>query len=134
VGIAAADLSTGEFRLVTTTRADADAALARLAPREVVVPTTDGGAEDPLEALLRPLQALVTARAAWEWDHERAADALAQQFTVASLEGFGIAADDAPALGAAGALLRYLREVQPSGLPHLARPVVERPGGVMPLD
>lgn len=134
VGIAAADLSTGEFRLVTTTRADADAALARLAPREVVVPATDGGADDPLDALLHPLQALVTARAAWEFDHERAADALAQQFAVASLEGFGIAADDAPALGAAGALLRYLREVQPSGLPHLARPVVERPGGVMPLD
>ncbi|HRQ77049.1 MAG TPA: DNA mismatch repair protein MutS [Gemmatimonadaceae bacterium] len=134
VGIAAADLSTGEFRLVTTTRADADAVLARLAPREVVVPATDGAADDALETLLGPLQVLVTARAAWEFDHERAADALAQQFAVASLEGFGIAAADAPALGAAGALLRYLREVQPSGLPHLARPVVERPGGVMPLD
>ena len=32
------------------------------------------------------------------------------------------------------AKVRYLRDVQPSGLPHLARPVVERPGGVMPLD
>ena len=37
-------------------------------------------------------------------------------------------------VGAAGALLRYLRELQPSGLPQLARPIVERPGGVMPLD
>lgn len=134
VGIAAADLSTGEFRLVTTTRADADAVLARLAPREVVVPAAESGADAALEALLRPLQALVTPRAAWEFDYERAADALAQQFAVASLEGFGVAAGDAPALGAAGALLRYLRDVQPSGLPHLARPVVERPGGVMPLD
>ncbi len=140
VGIAAADLSTGEFRLVTTSRADADAVLARLAPREVVVPSRDGagsGASDAdaaLDALLQPLQALVTARAAWEFDHERATDSLAQQFAVASLEGFGIQAGDAPALGAAGALLRYLRDVQPSGLPHLARPVVERPGGVMPLD
>jgi DNA mismatch repair protein MutS len=136
VGIAAADLSTGEFRLVTTTRADADAVLARLAPREVVVPSAEGSGGDgeTLDALLRPLQALVTARAAWEFDHERAGDALAQQFAVASLEGFGIADADAPALGAAGALLRYLREVQPSGLPHLARPVVERAGGVMPLD
>lgn len=134
VGIAAADLSTGEFRLVTTTRADADAVLARLAPREVVVPAAESGADAALEALLRPLQALVTPRAAWEFDYERAADALVQQFAVASLEGFGIAAGDAPALGAAGALLRYLRDVQPSGLPHLARPVVERPGGVMPLD
>jgi DNA mismatch repair protein MutS len=37
-------------------------------------------------------------------------------------------------VGAAGALLRYLRELQPSGLPQLARPIVERRGGVMPLD
>ena len=34
----------------------------------------------------------------------------------------------------AGALLRYLRELQPGGLPHLARPTIERPGGTMPLD
>jgi len=134
VGIAAADLSTGEFRLVTTTRADADAVLARLAPREVVVPSAEAQDAAALDALLAPLGALVTARQPWEFDHERAADALTQQFAVASLEGFGVQGDDAPALGAAGALLRYLREVQPGGLPHLARPVVERPGGVMPLD
>jgi DNA mismatch repair protein MutS len=134
VGIAAADLSTGEFRLVTTTRADADAVLARLAPREVVVPSGDAAGAAEVEALLAPLGALVTARAAWEFDHARAAETLAQQFAVASLEGLGLQDADAAALAAAGALLRYLREVQPSGLPHLARPVVERPGGVMPLD
>jgi DNA mismatch repair protein MutS len=53
---------------------------------------------------------------------------------VLSLDGLGIAADDGPAICAAGALLRYLRELQPSGLPQLARPIIERPGGVMPLD
>ena len=36
--------------------------------------------------------------------------------------------------GAAGALLRYLHELQPQGMPHLARPVVERAGSAMPLD
>jgi DNA mismatch repair protein MutS len=135
VGIAAADLSTGEFRLVTATLGDADAVLARLAPREVLLPQADAAAQpDVLERLVAPLGALVTARAAWEFDHERAGDAIAQQYAVASLEGFGVQAADAPAVGAAGALLRYLRDVQPSGLPHLARPVIERPGGVMPLD
>jgi DNA mismatch repair protein MutS len=135
VGIAAADLSTGEFRLITATARDADAALARLAPREVVVPANEQGETvEAVDVYVRPLGALVTARAAWEFDTERAADALAQQFTVQSTEGFGVGAADAPALGAAGALLRYLREVQPSGLPHLARPTVERPGGTMPLD
>src|SRR5207248_8171836 len=51
-----------------------------------------------------------------------------------SLDGLGIATDDTALIGAAGALLRYLRELQPAGLPQLARPVIERPGGVMPLD
>lgn len=135
VGIAAADLSTGEFRLITASARDADAALARLAPREVLVPAADEGAvSDAVDALVQMTGALVTARSAWEFDRERAQDALAQQFAVASVEGFGIGAADAPALGAAGALLRYLREVQPAGLPHLARPVIERPGGTMPLD
>jgi len=135
VGVAAADLSTGEFRLVTALLGDADAVLARLSPREVVVPNAEGGATaTQVEALVQPLGALVTSRAAWEFDVSRASEALASQFAVASLEGFGIGAPDAAAVGAAGALLRYLREVQPSGLPHLARPVAERPGGVMPLD
>jgi DNA mismatch repair protein MutS len=30
--------------------------------------------------------------------------------------------------------MRYMRELQPGGVPHLSRPVVERPGGTMPLD
>lgn len=130
VGIAAADLSTGELRLVRAAHADADAALARLAPREVLVPA---GLEMAAELAART-GALATPREAWEFDAGLAADALAAQYGVQSLEGFGIGAADAPATGAAGALLRYLRELQPAGLPHLARPVVERPGGVMPLD
>src|SRR5207244_11783297 len=46
----------------------------------------------------------------------------------------GIGPDDRPALGAAGALLRYARELKPGGLPHLAHPTMVRRGDVMPLD
>ena len=42
--------------------------------------------------------------------------------------------DDAPPLGAAGALLRYLAELQPGGLPHLARPAVRRSEAHLWLD
>jgi len=77
---------------------------------------------------------LVTERERWEFDPALASDALAQQFGVASLEAFGVGASDAPAVGAAGALLRYLHELQPQGIPHLARPVIERAGSAMPLD
>ena len=69
---------------------------------------------------------LVTQREAWEFDPELAREDLARRFGVASLEGFGLGPGDTPAIGAAGALLRYLQELQPSGLPHLARPTVRR--------
>ncbi len=130
VGFAAADLSTGELRLVRCARGDADTVLARLSPREILLSPGD----ESLEALASATGALLTPREGWEFEPALATDALAAHFAVQSLEGFGLGASDAVAVGAAGALLRYLRELQPAGLPHLARPVIERPGGTMPLD
>ena len=133
IGVAAADLSTGEMRMFVVSPADAPAVLARLAPREMLL--VRNSAHPELDPALRVVDnVLVTEREGWEFDAQLATDELTRQFAIASLEGFGLGADDAAAVGAAGALLRYLRELQPGGLPHLARPIVERPGGVMPLD
>ena len=133
IGIAAADLSTGELRLAIVSRMDAAATLARLAPRELLV--VRGSDDAALTAALQAVDgALTTEREGWEFDAQLAADDLARQFDVRGLEGFGLGSGDGAAIGAAGALLRYLRELQPGGLPHLARPIVERPGGLMPLD
>jgi DNA mismatch repair protein MutS len=130
-GIAAADLSTGEFRLIVTMAQDVDAAMSRLAPREILVArnthslvTTTPGDES----------ALVTERDQWEFDPALASTEIARHFGVASIEGLGIGEADIPAIAAAGALMRYMRELQPGGVPHLSRPVIERPGGTMPLD
>lgn len=130
LGIAAVDLSTGEFPLVCGTREDIGATLGRLSPREVILAKGDTLSRDAL----RGIHVLVTERDAWEFDAGMAGDTLAQHFRVPSLEGLGVGAHDRVAVGAAGALLRYLRELQPAGVPHLARPTVERPGGTMPLD
>jgi DNA mismatch repair protein MutS len=127
---AAVDISTGEFRLVTVQQGDASAALSRLSPREVVVSADQPGAQ----ALGRGLDALITERAGWEFEGVHAAQVLADHFGVRSLDGLGIGDGDLLAVGAAGVLLKYLRELQPAGLPHLMRPTIERPGGVMPLD
>lgn len=133
VGFAAADLSTGELRLAITTLADAPAVMARFAPRELLV--VRGLGDGALNAACAVASnALVTAREPWEFDAHMAADDLTRHFDVRGLDGFGLGATDSAAIGAAGALLRYLRELQPGGLPHLARPEVERPGHVMPLD
>lgn len=150
IGIAAADISTGEFRMFSTRVEDASAILARLAPRELLIasglsanasPSRDSVGQDDdgrlnaLTATLASLQnVLIAERESWEFDAQLASDDLARQFAVQSLEGFGIGPTDRAAVGAAGALLRYLRELQPGGLPHLARPAIERADGVMPLD
>ncbi|HEV7703155.1 MAG TPA: DNA mismatch repair protein MutS [Gemmatimonadaceae bacterium] len=130
-GIAAVDLSTGELRLIVCDAGDLEPFLARLAPSEMVLVR---GESAPSMRGLAGEGPLVTERERWEFDPALASDALRQQFGVASLEAFGVGASDAPAVGAAGALLRYLHELQPQGVPHLARPVVERAGSAMPLD
>ncbi len=133
VGAAAVDLSTGELRLTVARLIDADSVLSRLSPREVIIARggtldnivkTPGAGEGPL----------LTEREPWEFDSGLGTDLLAARFGVSSLDAFGIEEGDSVAVGAAGALLRYLDELQPAGIPHLARPRMERPGGVMPLD
>ena len=133
VGIAAADLSTGEFRLIVTQAGDTDAALSRLAPREILIAKNTS---PPIRSVseIRDEGSLVTEREVWEFDPALASSDIARHFSVASVEGLGIGERDAPSLAAAGALMRYMHELQPGGIPHLARPVLERPGGTMPLD
>ena len=131
-GLAAADLSTGELRLALASAAELDAAIGRLDPREVLVARGMPWPPTPLPSL--GAQALVTERDAWEFDAAMAQDELTRHYQVKSLEGFGLERGDDPAVGAAGALVRYLLALQPGGVPHLARPVVERRGATMPLD
>jgi DNA mismatch repair protein MutS len=133
VGVSCTDLSTGELRLSIVATDDLDAALARFTPGEIVI----ARGEDFGRTLKGPIGEegpMVTEREAWEFDAGLARDQLLQHFHVGSLEAFGIEESDNVAISAAGALLRYLRDLQPSGTPHLGRPKMERPGGVMPLD
>jgi DNA mismatch repair protein MutS len=152
-GVAAVDISTGEFRLVTLETVNLEAVLARLGPREVIIADGSGsgalssgyGSATPLGQGTTPATsdlmrgglggaALMTARAEWEFDPSLAREELQRQFGVMALDGFGVESGDELAVGAAGALLRYVRELQPGGVPHLHRPVVERAEGIMPLD
>lgn len=125
VGIAALDISTGELRLATVGEGDSAALLARLAPSEIVISEDQPAMSGTTLVMRRPV---------WEFDPGLARDELHRHFRVSSLDGFGIEPSDDLALGAAGALLRYVRELQPGGVPHLNPPIVERPGGTMPLD
>jgi len=129
IGVAAADVSTGELRLCVTQSAELDAVLARYAPREILLPQGSDLSLPPSRA-----EAMITEREAWEFDAETAAEDLTRHYRVQSLEGLGVGSADRVSIAAAGALLRYLRELQPAGVPQLARPIVERAAGLMPLD
>ena len=124
-GLACLDITTGELILEVVPTSEIDSAIARYEARELVVP-----ADHPVTASVTTL----TTREAWEFDPELAREDLIRTFGIASLDGLGVGADDGPALGAAGALLRYARELKPGGLPHLAHPTIVRRGDVLPLD
>jgi DNA mismatch repair protein MutS len=126
VGLAALDAITGEFVLETVPAEELEAALARYEPSELVVP----------QNMVAPLReaALRTEREPWEFDADLAREDLQRCFALVSLDGLGVEDGDRAAIGAAGALLRYARELKPGGLPHLARPRLVRRGDILPLD
>ena len=125
-GIAAIDLTTGEFILESIPAGGVEEVLGRLRPAEMVLPSD---AQISLEA-----SAMRTSRERWEFDPELAGEELARRFQLTTLDGLGVGADDGEAIGAAGALLRYLADLQPGGLPHLSRPTIRRSDRFLWID
>ncbi len=113
LGIAYADITTGEFAATEITTDDPQsllrAELLRLRPAEILHPE---GFSLPPDA---PGHA--TPWPAWRFEPGRAEETLRAHFGVASLDGFGLRGKPL-AVRAAGALVQYLRETQPeaSGL------------------
>ncbi len=126
VGLAWLDLGSGRIR-VSEIAADALAAeIARLAPAETLLPEDSRLPEGSEAGLVRKL-------APWHFDADAGRRALIQQFAVRDLSGFGCDALG-PALGAAGALLHYVRETQKQALPKLAGLAVEQGEDSLHLD
>ena len=110
VGLAHADVTTGEFA-VTQFAADApDAArheLVRLAPRECLVP-------DAAQLDAPPANTHITPLPAWKFEYGNARQALLDHFSVGTLAGFGCEGQTL-AIRAAGAIIQYLRETHAAG-------------------
>src|SRR5262245_55682254 len=87
-GIAAADVSTGEFRMLLVRHEEVEPVLARIAPREIVIAANAPGMRIPAERGAEG--ALVTERDGWEFDAALGRDDLARQFGVLSLDGLGL--------------------------------------------
>ncbi|MBF0400951.1 MAG: DNA mismatch repair protein MutS [Magnetococcales bacterium] len=114
MGLAALDLSTGEFQVGEPGRWDqVMAAISALDPAEVIIPE---GWEPPVE--LADRYPMLTRRGGWEFDPPQAAALLRQQFKTQSLLAFDI--EHAPCCqAAAGALIAYCRETQKGALHHI---------------
>ncbi|QGJ71604.1 DNA mismatch repair protein MutS [Planctomycetales bacterium 10988] len=113
IGLAWLELSTGRFLAMETTRERLNDELARIEPTECLISEDFAG---PLYSVKG--QTMMTRRPVWMFQTKDAEDALKKHFGTHSLEGFGWDRSS-PALGAAGAILQYLRETQRDALPYL---------------
>ena len=129
VGLALADLTTGELTARTVEWEKLPDVLGIWQPAEVLLPRTW-----ELFPLPGADRAALTYRGDWLFDPRGATEELCRHFRVANLTGYGFEAPDQWLAAACGALVSYLAEVQPAGFAGLRPPRVERPGGFMALD
>ncbi|MCH8164432.1 MAG: DNA mismatch repair protein MutS [Planctomycetes bacterium] len=117
--LAVVELSTGSFSLVDLPPERVMDELVRLSPSELLhVETADGATPARIESIRAAVGCALTARGAWTFRLDDARDCVCEHFGVTTLAGFGLDDDD-PALGAAGAVLRYLQETQAPDQTHL---------------
>ena len=110
VGVAYVDISTGEFAVTEMDESALASELARLRPAELLLPE---GA-----SLSEGLDSPVTYVEPYWFEPEEADTALREHFQVASLDAFGC--EGLPlAVGAAGAVIRYLQENQKNALGYI---------------
>ena len=123
-GLAWLELSSGRFTMLEAQGPAALAAeLERLRPAELLV----------REDQAPPASLVTRERAPWHFELAAASRALTDQLGTLDLRGFG--ADELPlAIGAAGALLQYVRDTQRTALPHIRALHVEETGDALALD
>jgi DNA mismatch repair protein MutS len=125
------DLSTADFATQPLLPAQLAAALARLAPGELLVPDRLL-AREPLKKALEEWNAVLTPLPSARFDSDNARKRLQAAFNVAALESFG--SFSRAEVAACGALLDYVELTQAGKRPALAPPRRERADGTMEID
>ncbi|MSO20652.1 MAG: DNA mismatch repair protein MutS [Acidobacteria bacterium] len=128
IGLASADLSTGEFRATEFHGPSAEAQcvdeLKHIGAREVLFPSAQGLLRETEARLAfvgadsQGLRLMRTPLEDWIFASDYATRLLAGHLHVASLDGFGLAGH-AQAINAAGALIHYLNETQRASSRHI---------------
>ena len=123
-GLAHVDISTGEFRATELDVAGVPAMLESLGAREVLCAEGAPGVSDGR---------LRTELESWLFGFDYAERSLKDHYGLLALDGCGLAGRPL-AVGAAGAILHYLKETQRSALDHLERPGFYDRANAMVLD
>ncbi|RUO55793.1 DNA mismatch repair protein MutS [Pseudidiomarina homiensis] len=127
-GIASLDLASGRFSVSeVTSEAALQAELQRLQPAELLYPDTV-----QWQTTWHPCEAR-RARPDWEFASDSAHALLCRQFAVQHLDGFGVSHLPV-ALGAAGALLNYVKLTQRAALPHIQAIHAEQSNDAVQMD
>ena len=130
-GLAHVDVSTGEFRVTELDPAEVAGAIEHLGAREVLFP-----GDLPLSAASEDRTGprfVRTEVEEWVFTPDYADRSLRDHFKLLTLDGCGLANRPA-AVGAAGAILHYLRETQRASLDHIDRPAYYNRADSMVLD
>ncbi len=123
------DMSTGALGVMALVADEVSSELARLAPREVLVPEKLFSVWD---SVISEAGAATTPVFGNAFDSQSGERRLCDTFSVASLEGFG--AFNRPELGALGALVDYIVITQKGQTPRLSPPKKERRADTMAID
>ena len=129
IAIAAADVSTGEVVATSISADQLESTLASFEPAELLLPQSweheevEGGGN-----------ASRTLRPDYLFDPDMAADELRRRYQLISLDAFGFQDEDRALIGALGALIAYLADVQPAAVNALKPPRILRGAEGMALD
>jgi len=134
VGLAWIDVAAGRFECAVVSRDDVADQLLRLDPAEVLCAEKDRDVADELVSSTGCLRA-VTARPDWWFDDATATTAVTKALGGRRLEGLGFDLPaDLPGLAAAGAIVAYLEENEPSAIARIESLEPWRPGDRMEID
>ncbi len=123
------DISTGAFQVMPCSRTRLSPELARISPREIVLPET---LESELADVVTDLGAVATPLSRASFDSTAGAGRLTALFKVGTLDAFGSFSRAEQA--AMGGIVDYLDITQKGNLPLLRPPVRESAGGTMQID
>ena len=133
LGVAWLSLASGRFAVSETAWSNLEGELERLRPAEILAPESMDNAQSKITEISERSKVPLRRVPPWQFDVDAARRNLCAQFGTHDLSGFG-AEQMTVALGAANALLDYVKSTQGAAVAHLLALTVEQSGEWVRMD